>query len=95
MPASIVPATQPPQHFLYFLPLPQGHGSLRPTFGDALSGSARAAAARSFAKHPHQAALDGAPQRLQECVPMTIRRRHGFARLNGSIHGQIRQNLRR
>ena len=22
-----------PQHFLYFLPLPQGHGSLRPTFG--------------------------------------------------------------
>jgi hypothetical protein len=21
-----------PQHFLYFLPLPQGHGSLRPTF---------------------------------------------------------------
>ena len=22
-----------PQHFLYFLPLPHGHGSLRPTFG--------------------------------------------------------------
>ena len=22
-----------PQHFLYFLPLPQGQGSLRPTFG--------------------------------------------------------------
>ena len=22
-----------PQHFLYFLPLPQGHGSLRPTLG--------------------------------------------------------------
>src|SRR5437588_12165070 len=22
-----------PQQFLYFLPLPQGHGSLRPTFG--------------------------------------------------------------
>jgi hypothetical protein len=21
-----------PQHFLYFFPLPQGHGSLRPTF---------------------------------------------------------------
>jgi uncharacterized membrane protein YidH (DUF202 family) len=29
-------ARQPPQHFLNFLPLPQGHGSLRPTFGDAL-----------------------------------------------------------
>src|ERR1700682_5015622 len=25
-------ADQAPQHFLYFLPLPQGHGSLRPTF---------------------------------------------------------------
>src|SRR5947207_1802881 len=22
-----------PQHFLYFFPLPHGHGSLRPTFG--------------------------------------------------------------
>jgi hypothetical protein len=22
-----------PQHFLYFLPLPHGHGSFRPTFG--------------------------------------------------------------
>src|ERR1700683_95897 len=25
-----------PQHFLYFLPLPHGHGSLRPTFGRRL-----------------------------------------------------------
>jgi hypothetical protein len=25
----------PRQHFLYFLPLPQGHGSLRPTLGPA------------------------------------------------------------
>ena len=25
-----------PQHFLYFLPLPHGHGSLRPTFGGAM-----------------------------------------------------------
>jgi hypothetical protein len=25
----------PPQHFLTFLPLPQGQGSLRPTFGVA------------------------------------------------------------
>ena len=24
---------QAPQHFLYFLPLPHGHGSLRPTLG--------------------------------------------------------------
>src|SRR5438874_3503128 len=24
-----------PWHFLYFLPLPQGHGSLRPTFGSS------------------------------------------------------------
>jgi hypothetical protein len=26
-------ATGAPQHFLYFLPLPQGQGSLRPIFG--------------------------------------------------------------
>jgi hypothetical protein len=26
-------AVQAPQHFLYFLPLPQGQASLRPTFG--------------------------------------------------------------
>src|SRR6185503_20292672 len=25
--------TTAPWHFLYFLPLPQGHGSFRPTFG--------------------------------------------------------------
>jgi hypothetical protein len=25
-----------PQHFLYFLPLPQGHGSFLPVFGVAL-----------------------------------------------------------
>ena len=25
-----------PQHFLYFLPLPQGHGSLRPVLGGAM-----------------------------------------------------------
>jgi len=29
-------ARHPPQHFLNFLPLPQGHGSLRPTLGGAL-----------------------------------------------------------
>ena len=27
-----------PQHFLYFLPLPQGQGSLRPTFWPFLTG---------------------------------------------------------
>jgi len=27
--------TAPPQHFLYFLPEPQGHGSFRPTFSVA------------------------------------------------------------
>ena len=27
------PAHAPPQHFLYFFPLPHGHGSLRPTRG--------------------------------------------------------------
>ncbi len=34
-PFSILKLTQlsQPQHFLYFLPLPQGQGSLRPTFG--------------------------------------------------------------
>src|ERR1035437_620402 len=37
-----------PQQFLYFLPLPQGQGSLRPTFGPVRTGlafSATAAAA--------------------------------------------------
>jgi hypothetical protein len=29
-----------PQHFLYFLPLPHGQGSLRPTFGSRMSGLA-------------------------------------------------------
>ncbi len=27
--------TGAPWHFLYFFPLPQGHGSLRPTFGSS------------------------------------------------------------
>ena len=31
-----------PQHCLYFLPLPQGHGSLRPTFGPVRTGLALA-----------------------------------------------------
>jgi hypothetical protein len=30
----LLAACQSPQHFLYFLPLPQGQGSLRPTFAD-------------------------------------------------------------
>jgi hypothetical protein len=34
-----------PQQFLYFLPLPQGHGSLRPTFGILRTGLAFACAA--------------------------------------------------
>src|SRR5687767_15913076 len=29
------PLFQAPWHFLYFLPLPHGHGSLRPTFGSS------------------------------------------------------------
>jgi hypothetical protein len=29
-------ADQPPQHFLNFLPLPQGQGSLRPILGGAM-----------------------------------------------------------
>jgi hypothetical protein len=33
-----------PQHFLYFLPLPQGHGSFRPTF---LSGESVSAASNT------------------------------------------------
>src|SRR5207249_3181113 len=28
-------ANQAPWHFLYFFPLPHGHGSLRPTFGSS------------------------------------------------------------
>ena len=31
--AGLDPAIYLPQHCLYFFPLPQGHGSLRPTFG--------------------------------------------------------------
>lgn len=34
-----------PQHCLYFLPLPQGHGSLRPTFGPVRTGLAFSTAA--------------------------------------------------
>ncbi|GAB6042317.1 hypothetical protein JCM17961_29930 [Endothiovibrio diazotrophicus] len=30
-----------PQHFLYFFPLPHGHGSLRPTFGALRCGGSR------------------------------------------------------
>src|SRR6266498_2729463 len=33
-----------PQHCLYFLPLPQGHGSLRPTLGPTRTGLALARA---------------------------------------------------
>lgn len=39
MPCSGVYTIPFPWQFLYFLPLPQGHGSLRPTFGSALIGS--------------------------------------------------------
>ena len=35
---------QAPQHFLYFLPLPQGHGSLRPIFVRHTGGGAAASA---------------------------------------------------
>src|ERR1039458_5599682 len=38
-----------PQQFLYFLPLPQGHGSLRPTFGPVRTGLALALACASAA----------------------------------------------
>src|ERR1035438_4816168 len=38
-----------PQHCLYFLPLPQGHGSLRPTFGPVRTGLALALACASTA----------------------------------------------
>src|SRR5687768_7272367 len=43
----IVLTIQPnlPQHCLYFLPLPQGHGSLRPTFGPERIGLAFSRAA--------------------------------------------------
>src|SRR5881392_3455289 len=37
-----------PQQFLYFFPLPQGHGSLRPTFGI----SRRTGASSSFTSAP-------------------------------------------
>ena len=33
-----------PQHFLYFLPLPQGHNALRPIFGCFLAGLIAASA---------------------------------------------------
>jgi hypothetical protein len=34
--SGMIGGAQAPQHFLYFLPLPQGHGSFRPVFGVAL-----------------------------------------------------------
>src|SRR5580704_1129336 len=37
--------TQAPWHFLYFLPEPQGHGSLRPTFAPARTGLGASACA--------------------------------------------------
>ena len=37
-----------PQHLLYFLPLPQGHGSLRPTFVAGVG--AAAGVSRAFTK---------------------------------------------
>src|SRR5688572_429867 len=36
------PAHLPRQHFLYFFPLPHGHGSFRPTFGAVLRTEASA-----------------------------------------------------
>ena len=39
-PGRAPPRLQPlPQHFLYFLPLPHGHGSLRPILGSRTKGS--------------------------------------------------------
>jgi hypothetical protein len=37
-----------PQQCLYFLPLPQGHGSLRPTFGPLRTGLALACASTAW-----------------------------------------------
>ena len=42
------PARQAPQHFLYFLPLPQGHGSFRPTFCLVTGAAASPAASRDI-----------------------------------------------
>lgn len=38
----ISPGTRPKQHFLYFVPLPQGQGSLRPTLPEESDGTAGA-----------------------------------------------------
>src|SRR5450432_1991488 len=51
-----------PQQFLYFLPLPQGQGSLRPTFGPVRTGLALAwASAAAAASLTTSLALPGEP----------------------------------
>src|SRR5258708_24902256 len=51
-----------PQHCLNFLPLPQGQGSLRPTFGPVRTGLALATA--SLASLTMSLAFAGAPEPL-------------------------------
>ena len=61
-----------PWHFLYFLPLPHGHGSLRPTFGSSrrtvLTARIVAADARRLLRRAARdgAACDGAPRGAAE-----------------------------
>ena len=67
LPTPDIFARYPPQHFLYFLPLPQGQGSLRPILGSTSLGCWRAAISRRrwaysascCARRPAMAAASG------------------------------------
>src|ERR1035438_803438 len=58
-----------PQHCLYFLPLPQGHGSLRPTFGPVRTGLVMAFSCAAAASLTTSLGLGCAPPELAVVVP--------------------------
>ena len=58
-----------PQHCLYFLPLPQGQGSLRPTFGPVRTGLAFSAAAAAASLTTSLGLPCAAPPELAVVVP--------------------------
>src|ERR1039458_8711678 len=74
-----------PQHFLYFFPDPQGHGSFRPTLGALHRGSdvrAVASACRCFRKYRY------APKSPAAMCTMTSSRFSGLigsGRISGSV----------
>ena len=73
-----------PQQCLYFLPLPQGQGSLRPTFGPVRTGLAFSATAAA-ASLTTSLALGCAPPELAVLVPPK--------RAGGLVQGLLRNVL--